>query len=155
MAAAAGALVTSFDRAGVHGLDYSPASLRLLDRAIDQQWPPGKKPADETIGMMGAYVGEVLVRNLGVAWTSQTPTKEPGVQVGGGIAFPLSKVAKRIDIGATHSVFHFYSELAAYLAQGEQRTANWTLAKPPADQANPAPSPERSGFFARFRRKRD
>ena len=154
MAAAAGALVQAFTGAGIVGLDYSPASLTVLDQVIDREWPPGQKPATETIGMMGAYLGEVLVRNLGARWTDQTPTGEPGLKVGDGIAFPLSKVVKRVDIGNTHSLSHFYSELASYLVQGPTRTSSWTPREPPAGQPKTSTDlPRQPGFMDRFRRK--
>ena len=51
-------------------LDYSPNSLKSVDEIILKFHMAGKKPEDmqRTIIVLGCYVGEVMIRNLGGKW---------------------------------------------------------------------------------------
>ena len=59
-----------------HELDYSEESLPTVERIIDAEfadWRPwrrgkAKKAAVPVASLVGAYVGEVMVRNLGGTW---------------------------------------------------------------------------------------
>lgn len=116
-------VATSSDAGADYVFDFSAASVKQLDRMIARDWPPGEKPSDEVVAVMGAYLGEVLVRTLGGRWTQASPADEPGVLLGeGGLAFPMSKVRKRVDLGKTHSVGHFYAELHAFVG-GSSRSS--------------------------------
>ena len=148
MARAADVFVQSVRESGApYVLDFSPGSIAELDAMIATEWPPGERPSDQLISTMGAYVGEVLVRSLGGQWTELPEAPEPGVRVGEGIAFPISKVHKRVEFGDSHSIAHFVSELRAYAREGPARTRQWTEAAPPSP-----PAGEKTGRF--FRRNR-
>jgi hypothetical protein len=107
--------------------DFSEASVAALDATIQSDWAPGTKPSDQTVGLMGAYLGEVLVRNLGGTWVRSGNNPEPGIQLSGGdVAFPLTKVRKRVQLGQEHDLAYFYQELSAYVQEGPARQSRWT-----------------------------
>jgi hypothetical protein len=45
-------------------LDYSPESLKVLERVINETYPPDRDNKPELIAMLGVYLGEVFVRNI-------------------------------------------------------------------------------------------
>jgi hypothetical protein len=100
-------------------LDYSPQSLQTVDEIITAWWPPrrglfGKKPNipdEETIAAIGAYAGEVIVRNLGGRWTMNEELDAAGVDVDGTVAFPFSKTFKRFANGEEDSLWSLYRVL--------------------------------------------
>jgi hypothetical protein len=58
--------------------------------------------------MMGAFVGELLVRNGGARWSYSTDHGSPAVRLPSGNAcFPLNKVSKRLTVGPEHSIAQF------------------------------------------------
>lgn len=69
-------------------------------------------PADVRHSMvmaMGAYLGELMVRNGGGHWTYAQRERTAVVQMPNGLdAYPHNKVAKRLDQGAEHNLFQFY-----------------------------------------------
>ena len=60
-------------------LDFSPASLELVDSLIDSLREEGVdgEGAAETLFVLGCYLGEVMVRRLGGAWvaTARSPLR--------------------------------------------------------------------------------
>ena len=61
-------------------LDLSPASLELVDALIDSLREEGRdgEEAAEVLFVLGCYLGEVMVRQLGGAWvaTGRSPLRE-------------------------------------------------------------------------------
>ncbi|GHE67875.1 hypothetical protein GCM10014715_22040 [Streptomyces spiralis] len=89
-------------------LDYSVASLRLVDFLVDGLRKGGAdgERARETLLGLGAYVGEVLVRRAGAVWldldTGQRACfgQPVGVRMPDGRVWnPLGKVRNRFELG--------------------------------------------------------
>ncbi|MGV9450697.1 hypothetical protein [Streptomyces sp. NPDC003635] len=89
-------------------LDYSVASLRVVDFLIDGLRKGGadRERARETLFGLGAYVGEVLVRRAGGVWVDLDAHQRDwfGQSVGvrmpdGRVWNPLGKVHNRFDTG--------------------------------------------------------
>ena len=145
MRLAADAFVKSAGANGVTWLDYSPESALRLDGLIDEWWPasPPKDTYESMVPAMGAYVGEVLVMQTGAHWIRDS--KEGyGVEFKGQIAFPLSKVSKRFELGPEQAIAQFYREISI----------EWTTAAaaskttPPAE---PVAKTKKGGLFGRGR----
>ncbi len=103
-------------------LDYSPNSLKSVDEIILKFHKAGKKPEDiqRAIIVLGCYVGEVMIRNLGGKW--EMPNEKAraigfifmGVKTKKeNFTFPIEKSFKRLINGSEDSVFHLYSVVAA------------------------------------------
>jgi hypothetical protein len=109
---------------GAAWLDYTPASVMLLDDLIAAWWPatPEKGTYESMIPAMGAYVGEVLVREAGGRWI-RDPGEGYAVDLGGRIVFPMKQIAGRFELGAAQSIGRFYAEASAGPAQAEGGTA--------------------------------
>lgn len=97
--------------------DFSPTSLGQVDRFLDEQsWNGSPKPggllATDTGGRLfalGAYVGEVLLRELGGSWRADeaAPDSEEGlvaVLADGYVVWPVQRVMKRYVEGAENSI---------------------------------------------------
>ena len=99
-------------------LDYSPASLKQIDRIVLGLRREGQKPEQlpGILFILGAYVGEVMVRNVkGASWTD--PPKElreagltvMGVTTSDGTFWnPVGKVHKLLMNGEEDSVAYFF-----------------------------------------------
>ena len=115
-------MVQQFD--GYH-LDYSPESLKAVDRILLKLHDEGNSPQSiqKTIITFGCYVGEVMVRNLGYKWDLPSE-KERAVgfsMIGvrdkkGGFSNPIGKVYKRVQSGQEDSVAFFYEVFSKSIA---------------------------------------
>lgn len=57
---------------------------------------------------LGAYVGELIVRNGGGQWAYDADEHAPVVRLNNDLeCYPLNKVAKRIHVGPEHSIAQF------------------------------------------------
>jgi hypothetical protein len=109
MAALAGAFVSGAAEEG-HHFDYASENAARLDPLVDLflQSQPGDDVINSMVLSMGAYVGELIVRNGGGIWTFEQEVGAPGVRLTSDvICFPLNQVDKRITIGAEHSLAQF------------------------------------------------
>lgn len=109
MAALAGAFVDGAAREG-HHFDFAVENAPRLDALVDLflQSGPGDDVVNSMVLSMGAYVGELIVRNGGGAWTFDQQAGAPGVRLASGVVgFPLNKVGKRIAVGPEHSISQF------------------------------------------------
>jgi hypothetical protein len=102
---------------GVH-LDYSPESVKDVDKIIESLRSGGSKKEDvsATLFGFGCYIGEIFIKNHGGIWKASeaTPMKEvtsmpfliemPDGQVGN----PIGKAFKQFDSGQFESVYDFY-----------------------------------------------
>ena len=125
-------LVRTAGAQGVDWLDFSVESAGRLDDLIDEWWPPKPRLDDyeSMIPAIGAYIGEILVRDTGATWV-EAPEGEAGVELGGTLAFPLTKVAKRFANGRSHSIGHFTREIRAHWLSGRaELPATWNTTKP-------------------------
>ncbi|WP_367321196.1 hypothetical protein [Streptomyces sp. HUAS ZL42] len=113
-------------------LDYSVASLRIVDRLLDGLRKGGadRERADRTLFGLGAYVGEVLVRRAGAVWVDFDADqrgyfRQPvGVRMPDGRVWnPLGKVVNRFEAGGPEeSLQTFYLTL-----HGRARRAAQTI----------------------------
>jgi hypothetical protein len=102
-------------------LDYSVASLRIVDFLIDGLRKGGadRERARETLLGLGAYVGEVIVRRAGAVWVDCDADQRAyfGQPVGvrmtdGRVWNPLGKVHNCFDLGGPdESLQTFYLTL--------------------------------------------
>jgi hypothetical protein len=102
-------------------LDYSPASLKELDKIVDDLRRDQRFEAVQTLLFsMGCYVGEVLVRNAGGRWRT---TEELGmgrvasspiaVEMPDGRGYnPVARVYRRFQKGREDSLTAFYQAVA-------------------------------------------
>ncbi|MCW8943708.1 MAG: hypothetical protein OQL27_02980 [Sedimenticola sp.] len=99
-------------------LDYSPNSLKDIDKIVLGIRRGGTSP-DEVKGILfilGAYVGEVIIRNIeGSQWSQPKEVQAAGLTAMGvstndGIFWnPIGKVHKLLINGEEDSVVHFYN----------------------------------------------
>jgi hypothetical protein len=115
----AGALASSGYEA-----DFSLESLREIDRFFDDHAPGGEAVPDgllsENLGRrlfaLGAYVGEVVLRQQGGRWEAddEDPEGEINLRVvlpGGAVLWPVQRVMKRFRHGREDGI-HAYGRLA-------------------------------------------
>ncbi|MFI6691373.1 hypothetical protein ACIBLA_06330 [Streptomyces sp. NPDC050433] len=103
-------------------LDYSIASLRLVDLIIDGlrgDGPPGHGPErvriEPVLRGLGVYLGEVMVRRGGGRWVEfdeaqrQSFGQPVGVRMSDGRVWnPLGRVVNRFEVGSEESIQRFY-----------------------------------------------
>jgi hypothetical protein len=104
-------------------LDYSPNSLKSIDKIVLNLRRDGLKPEEipGILFILGAYVGEVIVRHIpGAQWSE--PPKEAqaggltviGVTTKDGIFWnPVGKVHKLLMNGEVDSVSFFFEAVSA------------------------------------------
>ncbi|WP_405389008.1 hypothetical protein OG596_14300 [Streptomyces sp. NBC_01102] len=98
-------------------LDYSVASLRLVDLVVDglrRDRPQRDRVAEILLGL-GAYTGEVMVRRAGGEWVDFDAAQRVlfqqavGVRMADGRVWnPLGKVVNRFESGPDESVQRLY-----------------------------------------------
>lgn len=105
-------------------LDYSPYSLESLDAAIDTMREQGQDGEDvaEALFVFGCYLGEVLVRHAGGAWTATVRSALGGVSpwpmvvvLPDGSAWdPIGKAYKRLELGDGEYLPAFFAAAAVH-----------------------------------------
>jgi Family of unknown function (DUF6278) len=108
------------DVSGVE-LDYSVESLALVDDILGGFHDDGVNldAVAETASGFGAYVGEVIVRNAGGAWSVLPPDHPMGgawpmvTLPNGNIVNPVAKAFKRVSNGEVDHIPYFYQVLVA------------------------------------------
>jgi hypothetical protein len=111
-----------------HGfdLDYSPESLTRVEELIDKlfadlrPWRRGK-PAKRFANMapvVGAYVGEVFVRQLGGQWARNEEFGEGVLLPSGMWTFPTAKAAKRFANGHEDGLDFYFGVIRDLQEQG-------------------------------------
>ena len=105
-------------------LDYSPQSLEALDAAIDTLREEGKdgEEAAEALFVFGCYLGEVLVRHLGGAWTLTARSALRGVSPwpmvvtlpDGSSWDAIGKAYKRLELGDSEFLPGFFEAAATH-----------------------------------------
>ncbi|WP_369144105.1 hypothetical protein [Streptomyces sp. R44] len=98
-------------------LDFSAASLRIVDRVVDGLRRGAGDPAGAApiLQELGAYVGEVIVRHAPARWvdfddmTSEMFRQPVGVRTPDGRAWnPLGKVVNRFELGPGESAHELF-----------------------------------------------
>src|SRR3979411_3072081 len=105
--------------------DFSLASLREIDRFIDDQAPHGRpKPGGllaEGLGQrifgLGSYVGEVIRRQGDGVWHGDDADLDAEINISiklksGGIIWPVQRVMKRLKNGAEDGIYAYGFALA-------------------------------------------
>jgi hypothetical protein len=96
-------------------LDYSPASLEICDRLVDEGWSDGA-PArvDAVVNLFGAYLGEVIIRNLGGQWAidEKFGLCVAGIGKIGGRALPVVQAGRRFMQGRQALLSSYYRSIA-------------------------------------------
>lgn len=100
-------------------LDYSPESLEWLDSEVDSLREDGldAEEAAEALFVLGCYLGEVMVRNLGGSWASTPRSPLKGVSpwpmvvtLPDGSAWDtIGKVYKRLELGDSEYLPTFFA----------------------------------------------
>lgn len=107
---------TAVNLAGVD-FDYSEASVDWLESFVDGLWDPQVTPTeaelDNLTKLMGAYLGEVMIRNVGGTWAWSQERAMPTIEASRGTAFVLDKVYKRQVVGRQESLIDFYKTFKA------------------------------------------
>lgn len=90
---------------------WDTASALRLD-GLCEEFVTGK-PDNEKFpyltAALGAYLGELVVRNGRGRWVWSPEAKAPAVELPSGIrCFPQHKVAKRLNVGRDHNLWAFY-----------------------------------------------
>jgi hypothetical protein len=109
MAGLADAFVTGAAEEGDH-FDYAVEDAGRLDAWVDlfRQGEPSDDVVHTVVLSLGAYVGELIVRNGGGSWTHVAEADAPGVRLTSGlVCFPLNKVGKRLAVGPEHGIAQF------------------------------------------------
>ncbi|MFJ8662499.1 hypothetical protein [Streptomyces sp. NPDC093795] len=98
-------------------LDFSVASLRIVDRVVDglRQGAADPVTAVPILHELGAYLGEVIVRHASARWvdfddaTAELFRQPVGVRMPDGRAWnPLGKVVNRFELGPEESAHTFF-----------------------------------------------
>ncbi len=97
-------------------LDFSEESLDELDLLIDQQWPAPLEEdevLDAIVANWGAYLGQMIIENLGGSWTFRQDLDHASVHFSRMDleAFPLHLVRRRFQLGRGESLSGFYQAL--------------------------------------------
>ena len=101
-----------------YALDFTPGSVANVERMIEEVFTASKRfgrgkadrPDPQFSNMaprVGAYVGEVIVRNHNGRWDSH-PDFGPGVVIDENWLFPLGKAQQRFENGPEDNVEVFY-----------------------------------------------
>jgi hypothetical protein len=99
-------------------LDYDASWANRLDEICDAYLASGPSPDGVRLMAiaMGAYLGELLVREGAGVWVSASTARTKAGQqesvavllTSGLAAFPLTKVNKRLTVGSEHSLQQFF-----------------------------------------------
>ena len=121
------AVEAAWEESGID-LDYSPASLDLVDAQIEGMREEGLTGEDvaEALFVLGCYLGEVMARALGGRWipTSRSPLADvspwPMVVVlpNGSAWDPIGKAYKRLELGDSEYLPAFFGVAARSLSNG-------------------------------------
>jgi hypothetical protein len=107
---------TTAELTGVQ-LGWTEADARRLDELADQYvaTSPPEDARQSLVLSLGAYLGELIVRNGKARWCYDEGQQAPAIENVEGRGFPHNKVVKRLNGGAEHRLWPFY----AYLVRGE------------------------------------
>lgn len=99
-------------------LDFSGASLALVDALIEKAWPKGD-PDAATWLTWGSYLGEVLVRTLGGEWRVAPLVVNSEVALAGGavVVRPFEEVHHRFHRRPGYELTTRYEELLSEIRQ--------------------------------------
>ncbi len=117
---AAGICVRNASKQGF-SLDYSPESVEVLEDMITAFWGsegPSRESFDGMVQIIGSYLGEVLIRNLGGVWGHNDQFGTVGIQHGSGWWFPHAKVTKRLSGEPGNDLRFFFAVISERQTDG-------------------------------------
>ena len=97
-----------YKKFGFH-LNYSESSLYISDYLLTLFFKE-KRSSDLAASIIGSYLGEVIIQNLGGKWD---PSNLSVVKIGRmkGTAYPFKQARRRLEKGFGESLIHWYSRL--------------------------------------------
>lgn len=102
-------LISTLSKDGVVELGYDDASVAWVDGFIERQRARGDASlARGLTNVVGAYLGECIIRNYGGQWRAGDDGQWGVYFDAENAAFPVAKVAKQFANGAEDSIYSFY-----------------------------------------------
>lgn len=102
-------LVSTLSKDGVVELGYDDASVEWVDGFVERQRARGDASlAQGLTNVVGAYLGECIIRNYGGQWRADDDGAWGVFFDTQNAAFPFTKVAKQFANGAEDSIYSFY-----------------------------------------------
>jgi hypothetical protein len=105
-------------------LDFTPASIDLLDEILVLVSETPDHDVDYEVRLWGSYLGEIIRQRYAGGWEmTQYPggtVAVPAVDVRGSRLFPLMKVYRRLTIGEEEDLRSFYSMVTERLGRPAQ-----------------------------------
>jgi hypothetical protein len=102
--------------------DFGPASIEDVDAEIDEFVGRGltSEEAAEALFVLGCYVGQVMVRNLGGRWVATAQSSLRGISPwpmvvvlpGGSTWDTIGKTYKRLELGDSEDLVSFFAAAA-------------------------------------------
>ena len=93
-------------------LRWDGTDVERLDDICDRRFIPGQPSVttrQAASSRMGAYLGELLIRNTGGRWVYDASCQSAAVELPDGRrVFPAARVAQRIAAGRERSIAEFY-----------------------------------------------
>ncbi len=106
-------------------LDFSDASVTILEGILARIDPPAAEDQDFLTRLWGSYFGEVLRRRFGGEWImSVYPGGDlslPTLDVQGSRLYPLLKVYRRLTMGESENLSNFYHLVRQRLGEGPSK----------------------------------
>jgi hypothetical protein len=107
-----------------HTLDFSAASIDLLDEILVLVSENPDHDVDYEVRLWGAYLGEIIRSRYAGGWEmTQYPggtVAVPAVDVRGSRLFPLMKVYRRLTVGEEEDLRSFYAMVTERLGRPAQ-----------------------------------
>ena len=114
--------------------DFTPASLWEIDRFFDEQSRKGEprrwgllaKDTSVRLFSIGAYVGEVIRRDVGGEWEGDDADEQPELNLAlrlrdGGLAWPVQQAVKRMRNGAEDGIVAYAVALGVDVGEKPSR----------------------------------
>lgn len=107
-----------------HTLDFTPASIDVLDEILVLVSETPDHDVDYEVRLWGSYLGEIIRQRYAGGWEmTQYPggtVAVPAVDVRGSRLFPLMKVYRRLTIGEEEDLRSFYAMVTERLGRPAQ-----------------------------------
>jgi len=108
-------------------IDFSPNSLVVIDALLDRMRETTKVDVSKALLILGVYVGEVFIRNIGGKWMNREESGMAELATGplvvslasGTFLNPLGKVLKRFDQGNGESLAYYYQAVVKQEMEGK------------------------------------
>ena len=105
-------------------LDFSPASIDVLDEILVLVSETPDHDVDYEVRLWGSYLGEIIRQRYAGGWEmTQYPggtVAVPAVDVRGSRLFPLMKVYRRLTVGEEEDLRSFYAMVTERLGRPAQ-----------------------------------